>query len=151
FAQQLAGVVKRFLKTKSWRDTECIVVGGGLRDSRVGEIAVGRAGIILKETTDVELSPIHNDPGEAGLIGTAILLPAWMLDVYEAIVGVDIGGSNIRAGIVELQLAKAKDLSKAKVSEMMLWPHHKEEGVTREQSVQELTELLTTLISTARK
>jgi hypothetical protein len=30
FAQQLAKVIRRFLKAKAWRGTECIVVGGGL-------------------------------------------------------------------------------------------------------------------------
>src|SRR5215212_9395852 len=46
FAQELAYVTRRFLKTKSWADTECIVVGGGLRESRVGELAIARTGIL---------------------------------------------------------------------------------------------------------
>ena len=37
FAQELAYVTGRFLKTKAWADTERIVVGGGFRESRVGE------------------------------------------------------------------------------------------------------------------
>ena len=37
FAQELAYVTRRFLKTKAWADTERIVVGGGFRQSRVGE------------------------------------------------------------------------------------------------------------------
>ena len=44
FAQQFASVIKRFLKTKTWRDTECIVVGGGFRDSRAGELAIASGG-----------------------------------------------------------------------------------------------------------
>src|SRR5687768_13006931 len=43
FAQELATVVRRFLRQKAWRDTERVVVGGGLRDSRIGELAIGRA------------------------------------------------------------------------------------------------------------
>jgi hypothetical protein len=48
FAQELALVIRRFLKLKAWRDTERIVVGGGFRASRVGELAIARAGVILK-------------------------------------------------------------------------------------------------------
>ena len=45
--QELALVIRRFLKLKVWRDTERIVVGGGFRASRVGELAIARAGVIL--------------------------------------------------------------------------------------------------------
>ena len=48
FAQELAYVTGRFLKTKAWADTERIVVGGGFRQSRVGELAIARTDIILK-------------------------------------------------------------------------------------------------------
>src|SRR6266478_7730684 len=48
FAQELAHVTRRFLKTKAWADTERIVVGGGFRQSRVGELAIARTDIILK-------------------------------------------------------------------------------------------------------
>src|ERR1700757_429112 len=70
FAQELAHVTRRFLKTKAWANTERIVVGGGLRDSRLGELAIARAGIMLKsEDLGVDLMPIRNHPDEAGLIG----------------------------------------------------------------------------------
>src|SRR5258708_65923 len=48
FAGELAHVTQRFLKTKAWGDTERIVVGGGFRESRVGELAIARTDIILK-------------------------------------------------------------------------------------------------------
>lgn len=48
FAHQLAGVMHRFLKTKGWRDMGYIAVGGGFRNSRVGELAIGRAAMLLK-------------------------------------------------------------------------------------------------------
>src|SRR6185312_17502970 len=38
FAQELAYVTRRFLKTKAWAKTERIIVGGGFRDSRLGEL-----------------------------------------------------------------------------------------------------------------
>src|ERR1700712_1149782 len=49
FAQELAYVTRRFLKTKAWAKTERIVVGGGFRDSRLGELAIARTEIILKD------------------------------------------------------------------------------------------------------
>ena len=107
FARQLASVVKRFLRIKVWRGTECIVLGGGFRASRVGELAVARAAILLKENNlNVDVLPIHHDPDEAGLFGAAHLLPAWMRDGNHAILAADVGGSNIRSGIVKLNLEK---------------------------------------------
>ena len=44
-----------YLKLKAWRDTERIVIGGGFRASRVGELAIGRAGVILK-AEDIDVS-----------------------------------------------------------------------------------------------
>jgi len=152
FSQQLAAVVRRFLKLKAWRDTECIVVGGGFRASRVGEVAIARTAILLKEEgLAIGLQPIHNDPDEAGLIGAAHLLPAWMLDGHQAILAVDVGGSNIRAGLVELKLAKADDLSKAGVIAMDLWCHKEEDDVDRDGAVDELARMLKGLIDKADK
>ena len=42
FSQELALVIRRFLKLKGWKNTERIVVGGGFRASRVGELVIGR-------------------------------------------------------------------------------------------------------------
>src|SRR3954469_20691812 len=38
FAAEFASVISRFLKLKAWHDTQRIVIGGGLRGSRVGEL-----------------------------------------------------------------------------------------------------------------
>src|SRR5437764_11195693 len=58
FAQELAHVTRRFLKTKAWAKTERIVVGGGFRDSRLGELAIARADIILKsEDFEIDMLP----------------------------------------------------------------------------------------------
>jgi hypothetical protein len=76
FAQELAYVTGRFLKTKAWADTERIVVGGGFRQSRVGELAIARTDLLLKgEGFKVDLLPIRFDPDDAGLIGTLHLAP----------------------------------------------------------------------------
>ena len=67
FAQELAYVTGRFLKTKAWADTERIVVGGGFRQSRVGELAIARTDIILKaEDFEVDLVPIRFIPMTPG-------------------------------------------------------------------------------------
>jgi hypothetical protein len=152
FAQEFALVTRRFLKLKDWKDTQRIVVGGGFRASRVGELVIGRTSVILKaDGIDIELVPIHNDPDEAGLIGAVHLAPAWMFKSFDAIVGVDIGGTNIRAGIVQLNLKSAPNLSKAKVWKFSLWRHGDEEGVKRDHAVESLGEMLKGLIGAANK
>ena len=82
FAQQLSQVIKRFLRQKSWRDTECIVFGGGFRAGRVGETGnrYALAFSSKKPSVDVAIELLHNDPDEAGLIGAAHLLPPWMVE-----------------------------------------------------------------------
>jgi predicted NBD/HSP70 family sugar kinase len=151
FAQRLAKVIRRFLRHRNWQGTECIVVGGGFRGSRLGELAVGRAGLVLKaDDIDVDLELIANDPDEAGLIGAAHLLPAWMLNGYEAIVAVDVGGTNIRSGLVQLNLKKASDLSRASVGHIELW-RHSEEELKRREAVEGLTDMLRDQIKQAAK
>jgi len=151
FAQGLALVIRRFLKLKDWREVERIVIGGGFRGSRVGELAIGRASVILKaDKIKIDMTMVHNDPDEAGLIGAAHLAPAWMFKAHDAILAVDIGGSNIRAGIVELNLKKARDLSKAQVARFELW-RHGDEKLNRAEAVDGLIDMLKRLIARARK
>ncbi|MFL6796253.1 MAG: ROK family protein [Xanthobacteraceae bacterium] len=152
FSQELALVIRRFLKLKAWRDTARIAVGGGFRGSRVGELAIGRAAVILKaEKIDIDLDPIRHDPDEAGLIGAAHLAPPWMFEGHDAILAVDIGGTNIRAGVVELAQKKAPDLSKAFVWKFELWRHAEEKNLKREDAVGELIRMLKDLIARAAK
>ncbi len=117
FAQSLFEVTRRLLKEKAWQGTERIVVGGGMRASRVGELAIGRAGVLLKteEGLAVDLVPIRHDPDEAGLIGGLHLAPPWIFAGHDGALAVDIGGTNIRTGVVCGNLKKAPDLSRAKV------------------------------------
>ena len=147
FAHELAYVTRRFLKTKAWADTERIVVGGGFRQSRVGEIAIARAGFILKaEDFDVDLMPIRFHPDDAGLIGTLHLAPSWIFEGHDSILAVDIGGTNIRCGVVETRWKKAPDLSKAEVWKSELWRHADDEP-TRESAVKRLVKMLKELIA----
>lgn len=152
FSQQLALIVRRFLKLKSWAKTERIVVGGGFRASRIGELVIGRTAVILKaDKIKVDLVPIRHDPDEAGIIGAAHLAPAWMFKAHDAILGVDIGGTNIRAGVIDLNLKKKSDLSKASVWKYELWRHAEEEDVKREDAVDSVAGMLKRLIAKARK
>jgi predicted NBD/HSP70 family sugar kinase len=151
YAQELALVIRRFLKLKSWIGTERIVIGGGFRAHRVGELAIGRAAVILKaDKIKIDLVPIRNEPDEAGLLGAAHLAPAWMFKAHGAILAVDIGGSNIRAGIVNLNLNKKTDLSKACVWKYELWRHADEEDVKREEAIDNLVSMLKRLIGRAQ-
>lgn len=152
FAQELAAIIKRFLKLKGWRDTERVVVGGGFRGSRVGELAIGRAEVILRaDDIAIDLKPIRNDPDEAGLIGAAHLAPSWIFKGHDSILAVDIGGSNIRAGIVDLKLKRASDLSKACVWKSELWRHADADKPSREEVITRLTKMLRKLIARADK
>jgi hypothetical protein len=152
FAQEFALIARRFLKLREWKDTQRIAVGGGFRASRVGELVIGRTSVILKaQKLGVELVPIHHDPDEAGLLGTVHLAPAWMFKAFDAILGVDIGGTNIRAGVVRLNLKAAPDLSKTKVWKFGLWRHGDEEEVSRRQAVDVLADMLNGLVSAATK
>lgn len=151
FAGELTAVIRRFLKTSSWRDTECIVIGGGFRASRVGELAIGRTEIVLKaEGHPIELELIRNHPDEAGLIGAPHLMPAWMLEGFDGLLAVDIGGTNIRAGVVETNLKKSAELAKAKVWKSELW-RHGDEKTKRDEAVDKLIDMLKDLIKEAGK
>lgn len=151
FSQSLAFVIRRFVRLKSWAEVERIVVGGGFRDSRVGELAIGRAGIILStDGHSIDLVPVSHHPDEAGLVGSAHLAPKWIFEAFDSLVAVDIGGSNIRAGIVELRQDKAPDLSKARVSSSELWRHADEE-TSRDKAIARLGEMLKEQIKQAKK
>jgi hypothetical protein len=149
FAQELAHVTRRFLKTKAWAKTERIVVGGGFRDSRLGELAIARTEIILKaEDFKIEMRPIDFHPDEAALIGALHLAPSWIFEGHDSILAVDIGGTNIRCGVVETRWKKAEDLSKAAVWKAELWRHADDEP-TREGAVKRLAKMLKHLIDAA--
>lgn len=151
FAQELAFIIRKFLKEKSWRDTARFVIGGGMREHRVGELAIGRAAILLKaDEVAIDLVPISNDPTDAGLIGAVQLVPPWILKGHDSILAVDIGGTNMRAGIVTLNLKRASDFAKAAVHEREIW-RHVDDQPKRDEAVDELTDMLLKLIRRAEK
>ena len=151
YAQQLLAVVRRFMRTKEWRDTQRIVIGGGLKAGRFAEIAVARTELLARDAgLTIEMRPIRNDPDEAGLLGAAHLAPSWMFASFDHILAVDIGGTNIRCGIVKLNLDKEGDLSKARVRGFELW-RHGDEDPGRGEAVGKLVSMLETLIADAEK
>jgi predicted NBD/HSP70 family sugar kinase len=147
FAKALTQVIRIFHQ-KAWQRVSHIVVGGGFRGSRVGELAIGRAQILLQEAgEDLTLLPIRHDPDEAGLIGAAYLLPRWMFAAFDAILAVDIGGTNVRCGIVRFESRKDPTPS---VERLLLW-RHGDEDPSREDVLQELISMLRKLIGTAQR
>jgi predicted NBD/HSP70 family sugar kinase len=151
FAQEFATVIRRFLRIKEWKNTERIVVGGGLRQSRIGELSIGRTAVILKAAgQSVDLRPIRYPSDHAGLVGCIHLVPSWMLAGHDSILAVDIGGSNIRAGVVELRTKKKPDLSDATVDHFELW-RHRDDAPKREDAVTRLIDMLNDLIKRADK
>lgn len=151
FSQELVTVVRRLMRLKEWRETERIAVGGGLRGGRVGELAIARATLMLRaEGRGIDLRPIRHHPDEAGLIGCAHLAPPWVFGGHSALLGVDIGGTNIRAGAVELKVEKAADLSAACVWESEVW-RHADETPKREDAVGRIAEMLRGIVTRAEK
>jgi predicted NBD/HSP70 family sugar kinase len=152
FAQSLAEVAGRLLDEPAWHGTECVVVGGGMRGSRVGELAIGRASVLLKgeHGRQVDLAPIRHDPDEAGLVGCAHLAPPGLLSGHDGLLAVDIGGTNIRAGVVETRLGEAPDLSAARVWASELWRHAAEKP-EREEAIGRLLSMLRDLAAEAER
>src|ERR1019366_3663477 len=114
-----------------------------------GELAIARTDLLLKaEGLKVDLVPIRYHPDEAGLIGCLHLAPSWIFEAHDSILAVDIGGTNIRCGVVETRWKKASDLSKAAVWKSELWRHANDEP-TREGAVKRLVKMLKSLITEA--
>ncbi|WP_234186222.1 ROK family protein [Shinella sp. NM-101] len=151
FAEALAAILARYLKEEPWKGATKIAVGGGFRDSKAGLMAIAKAQILLKaDGRKVELLPIAHHPDEAGLIGAVHLIPSWMLKGHDAILAVDIGGTNIRAGIVKLNLDKKPDFSKAEVWKSELWRHADDEP-RRTATIEYLVKMIEALIARAEK
>ncbi|MDB4943355.1 MAG: hypothetical protein JWP97_2889 [Labilithrix sp.] len=151
FAIELATVTGRFLRLKEWKHTQRIVVGGGLRASRVGELAIGRASVLVKEAGHaVDLVPIKHHPDHAGIVGTIHLAPPWVFTGFDAVLGVDIGGSNIRAGVVQLPGRKNSKLDSAEVVETVLW-RHRDDKPKRDEAIEKMVAMLQGLVKKADK
>ncbi|MGC4056865.1 MAG: hypothetical protein QM743_01925 [Chitinophagaceae bacterium] len=98
----------------------------------------------------MEVVPITNHPDEAGLIGSLHLLPPYVLANHDGMLAVDIGGRNIRAGIVLSEVDKQADLGRAEVEKLAIWRHADDEPA-RTAAIGRLGEMLQDLRSRAEK
>jgi ROK family len=151
FSQEFAVVVRRLLKDKSWKEVERIAVGGGMRGHRIGELAIGRLSALLKaDGIAIEVVPISYDPDDAGLVGAVHLAPEWVFKGHDAIVAVDIGGTNMRTGLVTFDLKKSPGFADAAVAEREIWCHA-DDDVTRDKAVEALVEMIGGIVRKAEK
>lgn len=140
FGTELAAVIRQFLCLPAWVKTDRIVIGGGLSSSHMGELAIGRAAVILAEQSAIELRSITHHPDEAGLIGAVQLAPSWVLDGHNAALAADIGGTNMRAGLLRFKIKEA-EVSKVEVVKRLHW-RHADDKPTRDDAVDRLGEML---------
>ena len=151
YATAFAGVIQRFMKEDHWKKTERIAIGGGFKQSRIGALAITRTQLLLRAEgikTELSIIPQHSD--DAGLIGAVQLMPPWMMKGHDAIVAVDIGGTNIRTGIVELRQKEEADFSRARVWKSDIW-RHADDDPRRGTSIEKLVEMIETLVAKADK
>lgn len=150
FGNELATVVRRFLRLEDWSGTERIVIGGGLSASHIGQLAMGRAAVLLgSDGINVDLRTIDNHPDKAGLIGAVQLAPTWILEGHDAILAADIGGTNLRVGVVELKIKKG-DVSKVGVWKYLHW-RHRDDGPSRDAAIDRMAEMATELVDAAQE
>lgn len=151
FARDLASVICRFSDDDTWKGTERIVVGGGFKDSHAGALAIARTSILVKaEGLKIDMMPIDHHPDEAGLLGAIHLMPPWMLKGHDAILAVDIGGTNIRVGVVKLNQDQKEDFSRARVWRSELWRHADDEP-KRRATIDNLVKMLEKQVNKARR
>lgn len=153
FSTEFASVITRFLRLKDWSGTDCIAIGGGFRGSRVGELVIGRAAIQLKrDGTKIQLVPIREHVDEAAMIGALQLVPNWMLAGHDAILAADIGGTNVRVGVVAFRFGRKEGApSEGRVVLSKKWRHADDETPSRTRAVERLTGTLQNLARQAKK
>jgi len=150
YARRLVHVVQCFLAQPEWDKVDDIILGGGFPDSEVGGLAIRRAMRLLKiANASVELHVLGHDADEGGLLGWVPLLPRDAHRRHEAFLAVDVGGTNIRCGIVEHRLADDEKGGKARVIERLQWRHADDEP-GRGEAVTRLAAMLNGLTAQAR-
>ncbi|WP_372013815.1 ROK family protein [Pseudoxanthomonas sp. 10H] len=149
YARRLVHVVQVFLAQPEWHGVERILLGGGFPDHATGGLAVRRALRLLQlARVDVKLDQVGHHADEAGLLGWVPLLPAAARRA-DAFLAVDVGGTNIRCGIVEHRLGKADDGSRARVLERLKW-RHADDAPDRAEAVRRMAAMLNGLAAQAR-
>jgi hypothetical protein len=150
-ARQLASTLARLLRRPPWRGTQRVFVGGGLREGRLGELIVARTEVLLRPShRRLELVPLRNDPDEGGLLGAVHLVPWRALRPHAALLAVDLGGTNLRVGVVGLRLRRG--VPEGRVAHLDLWRHAAHaKDLGRDQLVHRLCEMLRAAARWARR
>ncbi|MBS7456823.1 ROK family protein [Coralloluteibacterium stylophorae] len=150
YARRLVGVVRQFLDSAPWRGVQHIVFGGGMQEGAAGRLAIARAQRLSREAgIDIDYSTLRHDPDDGGLLGWAQLAPEATLRAGEAFLAVDIGGTNIRCGIVAHRRDATPDRRHAEVMWRNGW-RHAEDRPVRDEAVMELAGMLNGLVAQAR-
>src|SRR5690606_31435219 len=120
YARALAAVVRSFIAQPDWAGVRDIVLGGGFPDHEAGRLAIRRAARLLKlARSGVRLRVLAHDSDEGGLLGWVQLAPSAALR-RQAFLAVDIGGTNVRCGIVGPRPARDRTRGPARAS----WSTH---------------------------
>lgn len=147
FSRDLTDVLVRFLETPSWRGTRRIVCGGGLQSAEIGQEVLRRAQGHLQEAGwDVALTPLRHEPDDGGMIGWAYAAPPELLAEGEAFLAVDIGGTNLRCGLV----ARPRGDRAPEVVAREKWCHA-DETPSRDEMVDHVTTLLRDMAGEAQR
>jgi predicted NBD/HSP70 family sugar kinase len=150
YAARLAHVVRVFLDHDDWRGVEAILMGGGMSTSEFGRLGLRRARRLLRDAgLEVRLKRLKVDPDDAALLGWASLLPAEFARTHDALLAVDVGGTNLRCGLVAHRLEESGDGARATLLERMHWRHADDEPSRRE-AIDRLAGMLNGLIAQAR-
>lgn len=151
FALELVYVLERFLRQKSWRGVRRVVIGGGFPESDVGERVVLMAGLLCRAAgLPCELARLRHEVDDGGLIGWAHLAPSHVMAHHDALLAVDLGGTNARCGVVRFRRDEAGDLSAAKVQRSVKW-RHADDDPSRTKLVDGLAGILSEMVAWAHR
>lgn len=150
YAARLVEVIRAFLAHEAWDGVEAIVMGGGMPKSEFGRLGMRRARRMLADAkVPLKLKRLRHDPDDAALLGWSTLLPADLAARHDAFLAVDVGGTNLRCGLVAHGRGERKDGSAATLLERMHWRHADDEPSRRE-AIDRLAGMLNGLIAQAR-
>ncbi len=151
FAIGLTQVIQRFMRQKSWKGVQRIVVGGGFPESDAGERAILEAAALCHvQELPVQLARLRHEVDDGGLIGWVHLAPAHFVEHDDALLALDIGGTNVRCGVVRFRRDKAEDLSRADVVWREKW-RHADDKPSRAALVEQLALMLEEAIAFAHQ
>jgi histone H3/H4 len=151
FAEDLAEVILQYRRHESWKKVQRVVIGGGFPGSAVGEHALLQAASVLHQADcPIEVGRLCHDVDDAGLLGWVHLTPPELIERHDAILAVDIGGTNVRCGIVETRRSKAADLSRARVVRRLKW-RHADDKPARSDLLEGIAQMLHELAAHARR